>query len=227
MIDQILDYIRNMPAYFLTSLGIILFLIIMSIWIGSYVSKLDVRDKPNKLVTVVIQFIDFFNQYVKSYIGKHWKFVTPITLTLALYVAFANMSGVLALESPTKFTSITFSLSIISFVVVQTTGFISQSWKHLLGLFKPLWPLFPLNVISDVTPILSMALRLFGNIVSGSVIMLLVYSLGGWASVVIAPAFNVIFDIGFGLVQTLVLVLLTIVFASIKIDEDDLNFENI
>jgi F-type H+-transporting ATPase subunit a len=227
MIDQILDYIKNMPAYFLTSLGIILFLIIMSIWIGSYVSKLDVRDKPNKLVTVVIQFIDFFNQYVKSYIGKHWKFVTPITLTLALYVAFANMSGVLALESPTKFTSITFSLSIISFVVVQTTGFISQSWKHLLGLFKPLWPLFPLNVISDVTPILSMALRLFGNIVSGSVIMLLVYSLGGWASVVIAPAFHVIFDIGFGLVQTLVLVLLTIVFASIKIDEDDLNFENI
>lgn len=227
MIDQILDYIRNMPAYFLTSLGIILFLIIMSIWIGSYVSKLDVRDKPNKLVTVVIQFIDFFNQYVKSYIGKHWKFVTPITLTLALYVAFANMSGILALESPTKFTSITFSLSIISFVVVQTTGFISQSWKHLLGLFKPLWPLFPLNVISDVTPILSMALRLFGNIVSGSVIMLLVYSLGGWASVVIAPAFHVIFDIGFGLVQTLVLVLLTIVFASIKIDEDDLNFENI
>jgi len=227
MIDQILDYIRNMPAYFLTSLGIILFLIIMSIWIGSYVSKLDVRDKPNKLVTVVIQFIDFFNRYVKSYIGKHWKFVTPITLTLALYVAFANMSGVLALESPTKFTSITFSLSIISFVVVQTTGFISQSWKHLLGLFKPLWPLFPLNVISDVTPILSMALRLFGNIVSGSVIMLLVYSLGGWASVVIAPAFHVIFDIGFGLVQTLVLVLLTIVFASIKIDEDDLNFENI
>jgi F-type H+-transporting ATPase subunit a len=72
-----------------------------------------------------------------------------------------------------------------------------------------------------------MALRLFGNIVSGSVIMLLVYSLGGWASVVIAPAFHVIFDIGFGLVQTLVLVLLTIVFASIKIDEDDLNFENI
>jgi F-type H+-transporting ATPase subunit a len=165
----------------------------MSIWIGSYVSKLDVRDKPNKLVTVVIQFIDFFNQYVKSYIGKHWKFVTPITLTLALYVAFANMSGVLALESPTKFTSITFSLSIISFVVVQTTGFISQSWKHLLGLFKPLWPLFPLNVISDVTPILSMALRLFGNIVSGSVIMLLVYSLGGWASVVIAPAFRIWF----------------------------------
>ena len=222
-----IEYIEGLPAYFLTSLGIILFLIILSIWVGSYVSKLDVRDKPNKFVTLIIQFIDFFNNYVKGYIGKHWKFVTPITLTLALYVALANISGIFALDAPTKYTSITFSLSIISFVVVQATGFISQSWKHLLGLFKPLWPLFPLNVISDLTPILSMALRLFGNIVSGSVILLLVYELTGWASLAVAPAFHLVFDIGFGLVQTLVLVLLTIVFASIKIDEEDLNFESL
>ncbi|BCR35442.1 F0F1 ATP synthase subunit A [Mariniplasma anaerobium] len=224
MFDQVLDYLTHLPVYFLTSLGIILVLIIFSVVIGNYVSKLDVRDKPNIIATLVIQFIDFFNNYVKSYIGKHWKFVTPITLTLALYVAVANMSGILALEAPTRYTSITFSLSIISFIVVQATGFISQSWRHLLGLFKPLWPLFPLNLISDVTPILSMALRLFGNIVSGSVILMLVYKLTGWASIIVAPAFHLVFDIGFGLVQTLVLVLLTIVFASIKIDEDDLDF---
>ncbi len=223
----LLEYIKSLPIYFLTSLGIILFIIILSIWIGTYVSRLDVRDKPNKFVTLVIQFIDFFNNYVKGYIGKHWKFVTPIALTLALYVALANMSGILALDSPTRYTSITFSLSIISFVVVQATGFISQSWKHLSGLFKPLWPLFPLNLISDVTPILSMALRLFGNIISGSVILLLIYRLTGWASILVAPAFHLVFDIGFGLIQTLVLVLLTIVFASIKIDEDDLNFDQV
>jgi len=226
MIDNIIDYILNLPEYFVTSLGIILFLIILSIWVGHYVSKLDVRDKPNKFVTIIIQFIGFFNTYVKSYIGKHWKFVTPIALTLALYVAISNMSGIFGLEAPTKFTAITFSLSIISFFVVQITGFISQSWKHFLGIFQPLWILFPLNIVSEFTPILSMALRLFGNIVSGSVILLLVYELTGWASILVAPAFHVIFDIGFGLVQTLVLVLLTIVFASIKIDEEDLNFEN-
>jgi len=227
MIDNVIEYIKNLPTYFITSLGIILFIIILSVWVGAYVAKLDVRDKPNKFVTLIIQFIEFFNNYVKSYIGKHWKFVTPIALTLALYVSISNMSGVFALDSPTKYTTITFSLSIISFVVVQATGFISQSWRHLLGLFKPLWILFPLNVVSEVTPILSMALRLFGNIISGSVILLLVYELTGWASLVVAPAFHVIFDIGFGLVQTLVLVLITIVFASIKIDEEDLNFENI
>lgn len=224
-IDSIINYIKNLPEYFITSLAIMLFIIILSIWVGTYVSKLDVRAKPNKFITLVIQFIDFFNGYVKGYIGKHWKFVTPIALTLALYVALSNMSGIFGFEAPTKFTTITFSLSIISFIVVQTTGFISQSWRHLLGIFKPLWILFPLNIVSEFTPILSMALRLFGNIVSGSVILLLVYELTGWASIAVAPAFHVVFDIGFGLVQTLVLVLLTIVFASIKIDEEDLNFD--
>lgn len=225
--SKIIAYLIDLPAYFVTSLGIILFIIIMSIWIGSYVSKLDVRDKPNKFVTIVILFIEFFNNYVKEYIGKHWKFVAPTTLALVLYVALANMSGILALESPTRFTSITFSLSIISFAIIQITGFISNSWKHFLGLFQPLWPLFPLNIISEFTPILSMALRLFGNIISGSVILMLVYNLTGWASLAIAPAFHLIFDVGFGLVQTLVLVLLTIVFSSIKVDDEDFNFEKI
>lgn len=227
MIDKIINFITDLPTYFITSLGIMLFIIILSIWVGNYVSKLDVRDKPNKFVTLIIQFIDFFNNYVKSYIGKHWKFVTPIALSLALYVALANMSGIFALESPTRYTSITFSLSIVSFLIIQITGFISNSWKHFLGLFQPLWPLFPLNIISEFTPILSMALRLFGNIISGSVILMLVYELTGWASLIVAPAFHLVFDVGFGLVQTLVLVLLTIVFSSIKVDDEDLNFENV
>lgn len=227
LFDKIYDYLLNLPVYFVTSLGIILFIILMSIWVGNYVSKLDVRDKPNKFVTVIIQFIGFFNNYVKEYIGKHWKFVAPATLALVFYVALANMSGAFGLTSPTRFTSITFSLSIMSFLIIQITGFISNSWKHFAGVFQPLWPLFPLNVISEFTPILSMALRLFGNIISGSVILMLVYSLTGWASLVVAPAFHLIFDIGFGLVQTLVLVLLTIVFSSIKVNDEDLNFEKI
>ena len=134
MIDKIINFITDLPTYFITSLGIMLFIIILSIWVGNYVSKLDVRDKPNKFVTLIIQFIDFFNNYVKSYIGKHWKFVTPIALSLALYVALANMSGIFALESPTRYTSITFSLSIVSFLIIQITGFISNSWKHFLGI---------------------------------------------------------------------------------------------
>ena len=61
-----------------------------------------------------------------------------------------------------------------------------------------------------------MALRLFGNIASGAMILTLVYKLTGWFSLIVAPVFHMIFDIGFGLIQAMVIVLLTIIFASLR-----------
>jgi F-type H+-transporting ATPase subunit a len=140
---------------------------------------------------------------------------------MALYVFISNISGIMALDSPTKYSAVTFSMSLTAFFVVQSTGVISQGAKHFLGVFKPLWPMFPLNVVSEFVPILSMALRLFGNIAGGALIMTLLYGLLGWASIIVTPAFHLIFDIGFGFIQTIVIVLLTIIFSSMKVDEAD------
>jgi F-type H+-transporting ATPase subunit a len=62
---------------------------------------------------------------------------------------------------------------------------------------------------------------LFGNIISGAVFLVLIYRFTGWLSLLIAPAFHLVFDVGFGLIQALVYVLLTVIFASSKIDEKD------
>ncbi len=219
--NRITDYLASLPEYAWTSLGIMAFIALLSIVVGMRVKRLDVRDKPSKFMTAFISMIEFFNDMVKGYIGKQWRFVAPITLTLALYVLLANISGVFTLDTPTKYTSITFSLSIASFIIVQMTGFLSQSFRYLKGLFEPYAFMFPLNLVSDVTPILSMALRLFGNIASGSVLLILIYRFTGWVSPLITPAFHLIFDIGFGIIQMIVLVLLTIIFASIKVSEND------
>lgn len=221
VMNRITDYLASLPEYAWTSLGIMAFIALLSIVVGMRVKRLDVRDKPSKFMTAFISMIEFFNDMVKGYIGKQWRFVAPITLTLALYVLLANISGVFTLDTPTKYTSITFSLSIASFIIVQMTGFLSQSFRYLKGLFEPYAFMFPLNLVSDVTPILSMALRLFGNIASGSVLLILIYRFTGWVSPLITPAFHLIFDIGFGIIQMIVLVLLTIIFASIKVSEND------
>jgi F-type H+-transporting ATPase subunit a len=218
---RITDYLASLPAYAWTSLAIMAFIALLSIVVGMRVKRLDVRAKPSKFMTAFISMIEFYNDMIKGYIGKHWRFVAPLTLTLAIYVLLANVSGAFALDTPTKYTSITFSLSIASFIIVQMTGFVSQSFRYLKGLFEPYAVMFPLNLVSDITPILSMALRLFGNIASGSVMLILIYRFTGWVSPLITPAFHLIFDIGFGIIQMIVLVLLTVIFASIKVSEDD------
>ena len=182
---------------------------------------MDVRDKPGKFMTVIISFIEMMNNFIKGYIGKHWKFLAPPVITLALYVFVSNISGLVALDSPTRYTSITFSVSITAFTLIQLMGFKSMGWKHLLGIFKPLAPMAPLNIVSEFTPILSMALRLFGNIASGALLMTIIYGATGWISIIVAPAFHLVFDIGFGLIQTMVVVMLTVIYSSMKVDESD------
>jgi len=213
--------LRDIPIYFYTSLGIVAFISISSVLISMRINKLDVRETPGKFITVIISFIEMMNNFIKGYIGKHWKFLAPPVITLALYVFISNISGLVALDSPTRYTSITFSVSITAFILIQATGFKSMGWKHLLGIFKPLAPMAPLNIVSEFTPILSMALRLFGNIASGALLMTIIYGATGWLSIIVAPAFHLVFDIGFGLIQTMVVVMLTVIYSSMKVDETD------
>ncbi|MCF7933098.1 MAG: F0F1 ATP synthase subunit A [Acholeplasmataceae bacterium] len=216
-----IDYIRNLPVYFWTSVLMMVIIAVFAIVSGHLISKMDVKAKPSKPIAAIISAVDGYNKMIKSYIGRTWRYVAPLTLTLAIYVLLSNISGIFAVDTPTKYTSITFSLSIASFIIVQTAGFVSQGFRYLKGLFQPFPLLFPLNLVSEITPILSMALRLFGNIASGSIFLFLIYKLAGWFSVFLAPPMHLIFDIGFGAIQALVLVLLTIVFASTKVSEDD------
>ena len=216
-----IDYLLSLPGYFYTSLGIMAGIAVVLSYVGFKVSKLNPGSIPNKGLTLFISFVKMFNDMVKGYVGKNWKVLSPLVLTLAIYVFVSNVSGMFALDAPTKYTSITFSLSIFAFLIIQITGIISSRWGHLLGLLKPFAPMLPLNLIGEVTPIISIALRLFGNIISGAVFLVLIYRFTGWLSVFIAPAFHLVFYVGFGLIQALVYVLLTVIFTSSKIDEKD------
>ena len=219
--SSVLDYLSNIPSYFLTSLALMILVGIILFFVGKKVEKLNPKDRPSKFIVIFISFVKFFNNFIKGYVGKQWKWLSPLILTLATYVFVSNISGMFALDSPTKYTAITFSPSIFAFLIIQITGLISSKWKHFLSIFKPIPVMMPLNLIGEITPIISIALRLFGNLISGTVFIVLIYRFTGWLSVIIAPAFHLIFDLGFGFIQALVYVLLTVIFTSSKIDDKD------
>ena len=219
--SSVLDYLSKIPSYFLTSLALMILVGIILYFVGKKVEKLNPKDRPSKFIVIFISFVKFFNNFIKGYVGKQWKWLSPLILTLATYVFVSNISGMFALDSPTKYTAITFSLSIFAFLIIQITGLISSKWKHFLSIFKPIPVMMPLNLIGEITPIISIALRLFGNLISGTVFIVLIYRFTGWLSVIIAPAFHLIFDLGFGFIQALVYVLLTVIFTSSKIDDKD------
>ncbi|CCV64816.1 ATP synthase F0 sector subunit a [Alteracholeplasma palmae J233] len=215
----------GIPMYMWTTIIIVIFVTIISLIVNIKIRKLKVGDKPSKFLTAFIVGIDAFNKFIKGNIGKHWKYVSPLVLTLAVTVFLSNISGLFALDTPTKYTTITAALALFSFFIVQSTGIVSRKWRHIKTLGEPIVFIFPLNLLSDFMPLLSMTLRLFGNIASGAVLVGLVYQLTGWFSIIVAPPVQLIFDIGFGTIQTLVFVMLTVVFSAGKLETSDLELE--
>ena len=77
----------------------------------------------------------------------------------------------------------------------------------------------PLNAIGEMSTPLAMGLRLFGNLVSGSIIAVLVYSVLGWLGVFVGPFLHAIFDIFFGVIQAYVYYMLLTIFLSMAVEE--------
>ena len=86
--------------------------------------------------------------------------------------------------------------------------------------------MLPLNIISELVVPVSLSVRLFGNILSGSVLLSLIYGFFGWLALLVSPVLHAVFDIAFGLIQTLVFVMLTAVFIGNKLDDSEFEMEN-
>ena len=134
------------------------------------------------------------------------------------------------LESPTANLSVTLLLAFITWVLIQITELKYGGWGAYLHAFiEPIPLMLPMNIVGKFSTMCSMALRLFGNITCGGIMMQLIYAgaqlasnaiaglLGAEGSVfnfmapVIAPLLHAYFDLFAGFIQTLVFVTLTMV----------------
>jgi F-type H+-transporting ATPase subunit a len=132
---------------------------------------------------------------------------------------FCNIAGLFGLRTPTGDFGVTFMLGIFTFSIVQYQGIKNHGIGHLTGLFKPFPVLFPINLIGEITNPLSQALRLFGNMMSGVVILGLWYGMMPIFVKIGVPSFlHVYCDIFSGCIQTYVFCMLTMVYVNDKLD---------
>lgn len=212
-----------LPAQIYSSLVITLVLCVLAIIIGARVKKLKPTDPTPLWLIPIIAIVDAINNLARENIGKRWKNYAPYFLTIAIYIFFANISGVFGLINPTCYLVINAALAVNTFLMIQTTGIVTNGpWEYLKSFFAPIFLLAPINLIGEFTLPISLALRLMGNIMSGGVLNRMVVGLLGWFAIPVLPAMNIIFDLFSGLIQTLVFVLLTIIFTGMKVNEKEL-----
>ena len=93
--------------------------------------------------------------------------------TLFLYVALANLFTIFpGYEPPTGSLSTTLSLALCVFVAVPYYGIKQRGLKDYLASYtKPTFIMLPFNIIGEISRTFALAVRLFGNIMSGSMII--------------------------------------------------------
>jgi len=127
---------------------------------------------------VLEMLIDFLNDTISSAMGRPAGPYLPFLGTLAIFVAVANVIGIVPfVVSPTRDINTPVALALIVFFSVYYFGIRA---KGLRGYFKDLAsPIFmlPMELISHVSRTLSLTLRLFGNIISTELIVAVVFAL--------------------------------------------------
>jgi F-type H+-transporting ATPase subunit a len=141
----------------------------------------------------------------------------PMVCALFLFLLLSNWLGIIPhLDEPTKDLNTTLSLGIMGFCIAHYAGIKSKGFKaYAKEYFQPIFFMMPLNVIGELAKIVSISFRLFGNIMGGSIIILVVSHL--IYSLVLPPLLYAFFGLFVGTIQAFVFTMLTVVYISVQV----------
>ena len=205
-------------TFFLTNTHIAIIIVVavitvLAILANRVIRKADPSKAPGKALNLIELVVDAIDGITKSNMGeKHFRGFCNYIGTLMIFLVLSNTVGIFGLRPPTADYGITFGLAIITFFLIHINGFRYQKMKHLTDLFDP-WPLTPINVIGEFATPVSMSLRRVGNILSGTIIMALIYGLLPKFMLLFWPGvLHIYFDLFSGAIQAFVFSMLTMVF---------------
>jgi F-type H+-transporting ATPase subunit a len=141
----------------------------------------------------------------------------PLVAALFLFLLTSNWLGIVPhLEEPTKDLNTPLSLGLMGFAIAHWAGIRSKGFKtYIKEYFQPIFFMMPLNVIGEIAKIVSISFRLFGNIMGGSIIILVVSYLT-W-NVLLPPFLNAFFGLFVGTIQAFVFTMLTVVYIAVQV----------
>jgi len=194
---------------------------------------------PGKKQSLLEALLDYIYDLVKDSVSRK-EFVRPIfdiAASLFLFVIVSNFIGsfpginAIPLESggvksirfmfswyaPTSDLNMNLMLAFFVFVMSHVYAIKVKGWKSWgKSFFEPIWWMFPINIIGEIAKPLSHALRLFGNIMGGSILILI---LGYLVKYFVLPAaLWGIFGLFFGAIQALIFTILAIAYISSLIE---------
>lgn len=222
----------------ISSLTIMAILAILSIIVGILAKRADPTKAPKGLLLLVDLFMEKIVNWTKDTMGRENVGNWPayfFCLTSYLFISFIwSLTG---FPSVIDYLLMPFTLALVMFVLIHVTAIRYQKWSYFHRYIEPLKIWLPINLVTMWTPIISTSLRMFGNCLSGSVVLgILSWALrktslaifgfmGSWGQVFLAPIplaiLNLYFSLFSGFIQTLVFASLNAVWISQEMPDEE------
>lgn len=157
----------------------IVFLLIIG-WLAAR----NVQLVPGKLQNVFEVIIDGIENFQVGMMGEHGRPYFPLIASIGFYVFTCNVMGLFpGFMSPTSSLNTTLSCALVTFVATHYVGVKEHGFhyiKHFMGPLLPLAPLMlPIEIIGHLARVLSLTLRLFGNIMGEDLVLATLFFLAG------------------------------------------------
>ena len=217
-IDQlIILFMGHEMAFNLKAIAMTWIVIVLLIVFGIFTRRKNgIRPRPMQVMGEM--YLSAFYQLTEDALGRELaKTYAPLISALFMFLLLSNWLGIIPyLHEPTKDLNTPLSLGLMGFVIAHYAGIKSKGWKiYLKAYLEPIFFMMPLNVIGELSKVVSISFRLFGNIMGGSIIILVVSHLT--YSMVFPPLLNAFFGLFVGTIQAFVFTMLTLVYISVQI----------
>lgn len=200
---------------------LIVMLVILGFAVAANRAMKHASEVPGGFQNVVETIVEKLDGMVKAVMGKSAvKFANYIG-AIFIFILICNFSGLFGMRPPTADYGVTLPLGLVTFTLIHYNKLKHKKLKGALADLCDPWPIWaPINLIGYVAVPISLSLRLFANVLSGVVMMALVYGLLqviaiGWPAVL-----HVYFDLFSGAIQTYVFCMLTMTYLADAIGEE-------
>ena len=191
------------------------FLIISAIIIRLMLPRF--RDIPGTFQNIVETIVELLSSFTRSNLEEHDKNYGCVYFSIFLFILISNLSGLFGLRPPTADLATTSALALITFILIHIESIINLRLGYLKSYIKP-YPIFlPINLIGEISKPLSLAFRLFGNMLGGFIIIGLTYSMLPLLLRFLLPdVLHAFFDIFASALQAFIFTMLSMVFIKQK-----------
>ncbi len=233
----------NPSGAFLSSMIVMILVVILMVIVGIKAHRQDPL-KPSKGLLMWAEFLyEKVGGWMKSNMGEGWESFTAYFMALWSYLFIAFIWSLTGLPSIIDNTFAPLALALVMWVLIQKTAIKFTKIHYLHRYVEPIFVFLPINIISQLAPILSTTFRMFGNALSGTIIIALVqFALNGisdtlfsfmgaglssiWLSPIPTAVLNLYFGLFSGFIQTLVFCSLNAIWISNERPEEAMGTES-